>query len=73
VWDYVRANQVPYNELHDNNFPSIGCGPCTWAVGLDEDPRVGRWWWESDPNAKECSLHVIESLDSIKAAPEKSR
>ena len=73
VWDYIRENKVPYNELHDNGFPSIGCAPCTRPVGPDEDPRAGRWWWETDPNAKECGLHVIETLDSIKAAAEQGR
>jgi phosphoadenosine phosphosulfate reductase len=73
VWAYIRKYDVPYNELHDNGYPSIGCLPCTRAVGPDEDPRAGRWWWELDPNSKECGLHVIESLDSIKAAAEKSR
>jgi phosphoadenosine phosphosulfate reductase len=73
VWDYIRDNKVPYNELHDNGFPSIGCAPCTRPVSPDEDPRAGRWWWESDPNSKECGLHVIESLDSIKAAAERER
>ena len=72
VWEYIHDNNVPYNELHDNGFPSIGCAPCTRAVGPEEDPRAGRWWWESDPNSKECGLHIIESLDSIKAAAEKS-
>jgi thioredoxin-dependent adenylylsulfate APS reductase len=71
VWAYVHENKVPYNELHDNGFPSIGCAPCTRPVSPDEDPRAGRWWWESDPNSKECGLHVIETLDSIKAAAEK--
>ncbi len=73
VWAYIRDNKVPYNELHDNGFPSIGCAPCTRPVSPDEDPRAGRWWWESDPNSKECGLHVIESLDSIKAAAERER
>ena len=73
VWDYIKANNVPYNELHDNGFPSIGCDPCTRAGTPDEDPRAGRWWWESDPNSKECGLHVIETLDSIKLAAEKNR
>ena len=58
VWDYVRQNDVPYNELHDKGFPSIGCAPCTRAVAPGEDPRAGRWWWEADPNAKECGLHI---------------
>ena len=74
VWDYIREYNVPYNELHDNGFPSIGCAPCTRAVSSDEDPRAGRWWWELDPNSRECGLHLIDSLDSIKAAAaEKSR
>ena len=73
VWAYIHDNKVPYNELHDNGFPSIGCAPCTRPVSPDEDPRAGRWWWESDPNSKECGLHVIESLDSIKAAAERER
>ena len=70
VWDYIKKNNVPYNELHDHNYPSIGCAPCTRAVSPEEDLRAGRWWWELDPNAKECGLHVIESLDSIIAAAE---
>jgi len=56
LWDYIRANQVPYNKLHDQGFPSIGCQPCTRAVAPGEDIRAGRWWWES-PEHKECGLH----------------
>ncbi len=56
VWHYVAVHQVPYNELHDQFFPSIGCAPCTRAVALGEDARAGRWWWE-DEAAKECGLH----------------
>ncbi len=59
VWEYIREHQVPYNELHDKGYPSIGCAPCTRAVKPGEDPRAGRWWWESDPAAKECGLHVV--------------
>lgn len=58
VWDYIRQHDVPYNELHDQGYPSIGCAPCTRAVQPGEDPRAGRWWWESDPNAKECGIHI---------------
>ncbi|MSQ41397.1 MAG: phosphoadenylyl-sulfate reductase [Dehalococcoidia bacterium] len=65
VWEYVRAYDIPYNELHDKNYPSIGCGPCTRAVLAGEDPRAGRWWWESDPNAKECGLHVSDPLKDV--------
>jgi phosphoadenosine phosphosulfate reductase len=57
VWDYIRANDLPYNALHDQGFPSIGCAPCTRAVQPGEDIRAGRWWWE-DPTNKECGLHV---------------
>ena len=56
VWDYIRANNVPYNELHDKQYPSIGCAPCTRAVAAGEDVRAGRWWWEN-PETRECGLH----------------
>jgi phosphoadenosine phosphosulfate reductase len=56
VWDYIRAHDVPYNELHDRFYPSIGCAPCTRAITPGEDPRAGRWWWEL-PEHKECGLH----------------
>ena len=58
---YVEEHEVPYNELHDRGYPSIGCAPCTRAVEPGEDPRAGRWWWESDPNAKECGLHIVQT------------
>lgn len=58
VWTYIRQNEVPYNELHDKNFPSIGCEPCTRAITVGEDIRAGRWWWEN-PETKECGLHVV--------------
>lgn len=56
VWAYLRAYGVPYNELHDGGFPSIGCEPCTRALTPGEDIRAGRWWWE-DPDNRECGLH----------------
>ena len=56
VWDYIKANDVPYNLLHDRGFPSIGCAPCTRAIKPGEDVRAGRWWWEN-PENKECGLH----------------
>ncbi|HEY0488065.1 MAG TPA: phosphoadenylyl-sulfate reductase [Telluria sp.] len=59
VWDYIRANDVPYNALHDQGFPSIGCAPCTRAVQPGEDVRAGRWWWEN-PESKECGLHIVD-------------
>lgn len=57
VWDYIRDHDVPYNRLHDQAFPSIGCSPCTRAIKPYEDVRAGRWWWEN-PEQKECGLHV---------------
>ncbi|MDR2764190.1 MAG: phosphoadenylyl-sulfate reductase [Tannerella sp.] len=57
VWDYLRANGVPYSRLHRQGFPSVGCQPCTRAVQPDEDVRAGRWWWEN-PEHRECGLHV---------------
>ena len=53
---YLRRHRVPYNPLHDRGYPSLGCAPCTRAVGPGEDPRAGRWWWEA-PEHKECGLH----------------
>jgi phosphoadenosine phosphosulfate reductase len=60
VWHYIATHQVPYNALHDQFYPSIGCAPCTRAVTLGEDIRSGRWWWEN-ASAKECGLHVAAS------------
>lgn len=57
VWEYIRKNNLPYNRLHKQGYPSIGCAPCTRAVKPGEDLRAGRWWWEN-PNTKECGLHV---------------
>lgn len=57
VWHFIGQAQIPYNALHDQFFPSIGCAPCTRAVTLGEDFRSGRWWWEQE-SAKECGLHV---------------
>ena len=57
VWEHIRANDLPYNALHDRSFPSIGCAPCTRPVAKGEDVRAGRWWWEL-PEQKECGLHA---------------
>ena len=56
VWDYIKLKDIPYNILHDQGFPSIGCQPCTRAIAKGEDLRAGRWWWEN-PDSKECGLH----------------
>ncbi|MGH7254760.1 MAG: phosphoadenylyl-sulfate reductase [Nitrospirales bacterium] len=54
VWAYIRSNQVPYNRLHDRQYPSIGCTHCTAPVQPGEDPRSGRW---KDLEKIECGLH----------------
>lgn len=56
IKDYIKAHNIPFNKLHDQGFPSIGCQPCTRAVKPGEDLRAGRWWWEM-PEHKECGLH----------------
>jgi len=60
VWKFIVENDVPYNPLHDQNYPSIGCWPCTRAVQAGEDDRAGRW---AGKVKKECGLHVIEVKD----------
>ncbi|WP_370246228.1 phosphoadenylyl-sulfate reductase [Candidimonas sp. SYP-B2681] len=57
VWSVVRALDIPYNPLHDEGYPSIGCEPCTRAIRAGEDLRAGRWWWEQK-SSKECGLHA---------------
>jgi len=57
IWAYIKIHGVPYNALHDQFYPSIGCAPCSRAISEGEDVRAGRWWWE-DPQNKECGLHV---------------
>ncbi|WP_110399476.1 phosphoadenylyl-sulfate reductase [Sphaerotilus hippei] len=60
VWHYIATHDVPFNPLHDQFMPSIGCAPCTRAIAVGEDFRAGRWWWE-DEKAKECGLHVSQA------------
>ncbi len=60
TWNYIKINNIPYNNLYDRRYPSIGCEPCTRAVAGDQDIRSGRWWWES-PEQKECGLHMINN------------
>ncbi|NIB41200.1 phosphoadenylyl-sulfate reductase [Pseudomaricurvus alkylphenolicus] len=57
VWNYIRTYDVPYNELHDRGFVSIGCEPCTRPIGPGQHEREGRWWWE-EATKKECGLHA---------------
>jgi phosphoadenosine phosphosulfate reductase len=68
VWHYIATRQVPYNPLHDEFMPSIGCEPCTRAIAVGEDFRSGRWWWEQD-DAKECGLHVSSPVGTVTPLP----
>lgn len=71
VWNYIHDHDVPYNALHDQSYPSIGCTHCTRAVRPGEDSRAGRW---AGFAKTECGLHLIESAqvslgsDNTKAA-----
>lgn len=58
IWQAIRHFDIPYNPLHDQGYPSIGCDPCTRAIKPGEDLRAGRWWWESS-DSKECGLHGV--------------
>jgi phosphoadenosine phosphosulfate reductase len=64
LWDYISEENVPYNPLHDQGFPSIGCWPCTRAVQDGEDDRAGRW---ANFARKECGIHLQETLKSFPA------
>ena len=67
VWHYIDAHDVPYNPLHDQFMPSIGCAPCTRAIAVGEPFRAGRWWWE-DEAAKECGLHVHAAPNALNSS-----
>jgi phosphoadenosine phosphosulfate reductase len=60
VWQYIRLHRLPYNSLHDRQYRSIGCAPCTRAVQPGEGHRAGRWWWERS-ESRECGLHPLGS------------
>lgn len=60
VLEYIKVHNVPYNPLHDKGFISIGCASCTRAIEPGEDPRAGRWWWET--SKKECGLHAVNNV-----------
>jgi len=69
VWSLIRALDIPYNTLHDQGYPSIGCEPCTRAIRPGEDLRAGRWWWESS-DSKECGLHAGNRVIPVVARAE---
>lgn len=55
VWEYIKTNDVPFNPLHDQGFPSIGCWPCTRPVAQGDDDRAGRW---AGTEKRECGIHL---------------
>ena len=59
VWDYIKTHNLPYNPLHDRNYPSIGCQQCTSPVCSGEDDRSGRW---KGSNKTECGLHDSDKI-----------
>ena len=62
IWNYALKHNVPYNSLHDRNYPSIGCTHCTRAVQPGEDARAGRW---SGFRKTECGLHTAEPVEPL--------
>ena len=71
IWDYIRKNEVPYHELFDHGYTSIGCAPCTRAVEPGESERAGRWWWEGETD-KECGIHCSVGLLGTKSDAERA-
>jgi len=71
VWSYVHEHEVPYHELFDHGFTSVGCAPCTRAVLPGEHERAGRWWWESETD-KECGIHCSVGLLGSKTDAERT-
>ena len=71
VWAYVREHEVPYHELFDHGYASIGCAPCTRPIEPRESERAGRWWWEED-TAKECGIHCSVELVGTRSDREKA-
>ena len=71
IWDYINTNNLPYNPLHDNNYPSIGCKQCTSSVCTGDDDRSGRW---KGSNKTECGLHTNEAtpINGFKGSVSKS-
>ncbi len=67
IWRYIRLHRLPYNPLHDREFPSIGCSPCTRAIQPGESRRAGRWWWER-AESRECGLHPRPRVPPAAAA-----
>ncbi len=69
LWKHIHDKNIPYNPLFDQGFTSIGCAPCTRAIQPGEDPRAGRWWWESEEKS-ECGLHIVDGKLIRGSAPD---
>ena len=67
----LRTHEVPYHELFDHGYASIGCAPCIRPVEPGEPERAGRWWWEHD-TAKECGIHCSVELAGSRSDREKA-
>jgi len=67
IWKFITDHDVPYNPLHDQGYPSIGCWPCTRAVMFGEDERAGRW---SGFAKTECGLHSLDDKSRQDKPPE---
>lgn len=55
VWNYIREYELPYNPLHDDGYPTVGCIPCTLPADPEEDERSGRW---KNLEKTECGIHI---------------
>jgi phosphoadenosine phosphosulfate reductase len=64
VWKYIVKHDVPYNPLHDQRYPSLGCVPCTTPVQIGEDLRAGRW---RGTNKTECGIHNGKSTQQLRS------
>ena len=70
VWSYIRTHNVPYNPLHDQQYPSIGCTHCTRPVRIGENLRAGRW---AGSSKTECGLHTREGFAGAASASPQGR
>ncbi len=57
IWTYIHAYDLPYNRLHDQGYPSIGCFHCTQPALNSDDLRSGRW---VNHQKTECGIHVAQ-------------
>jgi len=64
LWTYIHAYELPYNDLHEKGYPSIGCWTCTRAVADGDDVRSGRW---ANSSKTECGIHVDLVADKVQA------